>query len=141
MRDIKYSFIIETDSYAGNFEREMCAYCTGQIGDCEVGKELAEKFKNTIGLKIYEEFEEIIEQKPDDHGVFRPVSMCGLKNNNFEIYFYNKPTDEMIIIIREQAKRFPKLEHPDWKKYSKINILGFKLMRVETTQKEIEVAI
>jgi hypothetical protein len=30
-------FIVDTDSYAGNFERCMCAYMTGQIGECEVG--------------------------------------------------------------------------------------------------------
>ncbi|KKK83825.1 hypothetical protein LCGC14_2789530, partial [marine sediment metagenome] len=30
-------FIIDTDSYAGNFEREMCAYITGRVGECGVG--------------------------------------------------------------------------------------------------------
>lgn len=32
-----YSIVVETDSYAGNFEREMCAFMTGHIGKCEVG--------------------------------------------------------------------------------------------------------
>jgi hypothetical protein len=34
-----YVFIIDTEQYAGNFEREMCAYCTGILGDCEVGED------------------------------------------------------------------------------------------------------
>ncbi|HWY34086.1 MAG TPA: hypothetical protein VNX68_05525, partial [Nitrosopumilaceae archaeon] len=47
-------FIIDTDSYSGNFERQMCAYSTGQLGDCEVGEELVEKeikqkFSSSIG--------------------------------------------------------------------------------------------
>ncbi len=33
-----YLFVIDTDTYAGNFEREMCAYVTGQIGECEVSR-------------------------------------------------------------------------------------------------------
>ncbi len=36
-----YLFVIDTDTYAGSFEREICAYVTGQIGECEVGKEEA----------------------------------------------------------------------------------------------------
>lgn len=32
-----YSIVVETDSYAGNFEREMCAFMTGHIGECEAG--------------------------------------------------------------------------------------------------------
>jgi len=44
----KHSFIIDTNEYAGNFEREMCAYCTGQIGDCGVGEEEAEKFEKIL---------------------------------------------------------------------------------------------
>ena len=36
-----YGFIVDTDSYAGNFEREMCAYMTGHIGECSVGEEYA----------------------------------------------------------------------------------------------------
>jgi hypothetical protein len=34
-------FVVDTDTYAGNFEREMCAYITGQVGECEVGEEIA----------------------------------------------------------------------------------------------------
>jgi len=39
-----YKFIIDTDQYAGNFEREMCAYLTGTVGECGVGDEFAELF-------------------------------------------------------------------------------------------------
>lgn len=39
-------FVIDTNKYSGNFEREMCAYLTGHTGDCGVGdKEKAEYFE------------------------------------------------------------------------------------------------
>lgn len=28
-----YAFVIDTEQYAGNFEREIGAYCTGTIGE------------------------------------------------------------------------------------------------------------
>ena len=31
--------IIDTEDYAGSFERPMVAYITGQLGDCGVGEE------------------------------------------------------------------------------------------------------
>ena len=37
----KKVMILMTDSYAGNFEREAVAYCTGCIGECGVGEEYA----------------------------------------------------------------------------------------------------
>ena len=47
-----YLFVIDTDIYAGNFERQMCAYITGQIGECEVGKENAELARQEIPNEV-----------------------------------------------------------------------------------------
>ena len=42
-----YKFIIDTNSYSGNFEREMCAYMTGTYDEFTmVGAELADTFSN-----------------------------------------------------------------------------------------------
>ena len=35
-----YGLVVKTNSYAGDFEREYCAYVTGQVGECEVGWEM-----------------------------------------------------------------------------------------------------
>lgn len=40
-----YKFIIDTDQYSGNFEREMTAYLTGCVGECGVGDEYVDLFK------------------------------------------------------------------------------------------------
>lgn len=39
-----YYFVIDTNQYAGNFERDMCAYMTGIVGECDVGSEYAKLF-------------------------------------------------------------------------------------------------
>ena len=43
-----YLFVIDTNAYAGSFEREMCAYVTGQFGECDVGEEIAKAVKQQI---------------------------------------------------------------------------------------------
>jgi len=65
-----WGFVVDTDEYAGNFERDLVAYMTGQVGECEVGEECAEKYREA-GLKedVY-----VISQ-PDDHGCMRPASI------------------------------------------------------------------
>jgi hypothetical protein len=70
-----YIFVVDTDHYAGNFERPMTAYVTGNTGECEVGEEEAEMFKATVTIEIGERIDDIIESVPDDHGCCRPASI------------------------------------------------------------------
>ena len=60
--------IIHTNEYAGNFEREMCAYTTGHIGECGVGTELVEN-------DIKELFNDYIIQVENDRNCKRPVAI------------------------------------------------------------------
>ena len=71
---LKYGFIIDTDSYSGNFERQMCAYITGQIGDCCVGDEYVEEFIEQFPDE-YALIENIIGFEADEYGCSRP---CGI---------------------------------------------------------------
>lgn len=85
---------IDTNEYAGNFEREMCAFITGQVGECGVGdrliaearEELAEDtFNNTL-----EWIEESIVHESDDNGCSRPCSIWptpGWYNNGMGGHF------------------------------------------------------
>lgn len=43
-----YTFIIDTNIYAGNFERQMCAFMTGMTGECGVGEHVAEQVRSTL---------------------------------------------------------------------------------------------
>lgn len=65
--------VIDTENYSGNFEREMCAYITGQVGECGVGEELAELAKEDIKHLAW--WEEHIVNEKDDNGCERPASI------------------------------------------------------------------
>ena len=102
-RYAKYAIVIKTDSYAGNFEREMCAYLTGQIGECEVGKEL-------INEEIKELFDGYIQDEPDDNGCYRPVTLgcdvAGFTADDVVIFFGVEPTDLQLTSIQERMNDF-----------------------------------
>lgn len=69
-----YLFVIDTDAYAGSFERQMCAYVTGQIGECGIGKEQAQIAQKEIP-HVVAQLEDLVDQVPDDYGCHRPVSI------------------------------------------------------------------
>lgn len=43
-----FKLVVDTAQYSGNFEREMCAYITGQFGECGVGEEWVKNYSPTI---------------------------------------------------------------------------------------------
>lgn len=149
-----YLLVIDTNRYAGNFEREMCAYITGQIGDCAVGKKQAERAKQEIP-QIISTLEDLIEQVPDDHGCRRPVSifpnprygndghgkhavLTAENKDKFSwpayysvaIYFHTLPQTEVLKILEERALKFAQQEEH-------ITIEGFRLLEKHTVYKEI----
>jgi len=151
---IEYLFVIDTDSYSGNFERQLCAYCTGQIGECGIGNKQAEIWNEEVGIKIgTDPFIDIIQQKSDEHGVFRPVEIYptpGFRNNGFgkhfkcddettgspayqsiAIFFNEKPNEEMIKIMKEQAHKFSGQKNRMGQIFN-IKILGFRLVKIST---------
>lgn len=100
----EYSLIIDTDSYAGNFERELCAYLTGHIGECGVGSKYVDD-------DVYNKFEGLIEDRPDYRGTLRPCTINNSYNgkyNSVEIYFSEKPTEELINLINLRLKDLEK---------------------------------
>lgn len=72
----KYVFVIDTTDYAGNFEREMCAYVTGVVGECEVGSEFAEMYEEEMKQEESIFFEYLDHRcEEDDHGFARPAAI------------------------------------------------------------------
>jgi len=82
----RFVLIADTENYAGNFEREMCAWVTGRIGDCGVGNELASKVsaeedpdptdpRITMSTELWEWCQDWIEMVPDEHANYRPVAI------------------------------------------------------------------
>ncbi len=145
----KFGFIVKTDAYTGNFEREMCAYMTGQIGECEVGKSYVDQEEKPSLDKLFHN----ILFLPDEHGCCRPVSMLAgdlyfnLKIPHEEqidslvIYFNDEPTAEQIEVLKKKAYEFPQVWEENRQVYVKhsrlVKILGFIIVENETTSKTI----
>lgn len=61
--------IVDTNKYSGSFEREMCAYATGQVGECGVGAD--EVDENMPYAKWWDDH--VIDQ--EDEGCYGPVTI------------------------------------------------------------------
>lgn len=103
----KVTVIIDTNKYAGNFEREMCAYLTGQIGDCGFGIEIAEVESNEI--EHLQEWSKIIRQEQDEHNCYRPCAIYpstqGYFNNGAGGIFEEGQEKEAAMHAHEWRKR------------------------------------
>ncbi len=141
-----YLLVIDTADYAGNFERDLCAYCTGRVGECNVGADMAERFYAETGL---EPFDNVMDEA-DDHGCHRPVTMYpsgpkgGRPYNSVAISFDSRPTHKQIALIKERAAAFAALperrygNEPPAPRISRI--LGFRLIRqIITRQTCVEI--
>ncbi|MCR4284420.1 MAG: hypothetical protein NUV97_00035, partial [archaeon] len=103
-----YLFVIDTNTYAGNFERQMCAYVTGQIGECEVGEENAKFARQEIPNEVAR-LEELIESVPDEHGCHRPVSIFptpGWFNHGMGGHFRNGQEDEALTHYKLEVEKY-----------------------------------
>lgn len=132
-----YVLVIDTNKYAGNFERDMTAFITGQVGECEVGEETAEQVPADV-KKVFEFDEEsVLDQRADDHGCHRPTAIWQNKEgiyNSVGIFFQSQPTPEQIDIVKVRAQLFTKFIYPYCQKGLKV--LGFRLVVEETITTE-----
>jgi len=75
-----YVFAIDTDQYAGNFERQMVGYITGQFGECGVGKSESDVFWDDFAgdpILISDDetiFDDVV-SLPDHNGCCRPATI------------------------------------------------------------------
>jgi len=107
-----YTCRIDTNRYAGSFERPMCAFITGQIGECEVGRECMPLAEAELTQEVLEWFGDHIIQVSD--GCDRPVEIAptpGLSAyQSIQIRFNVEPPDWILAIVRERAFAFPDAE-------------------------------
>lgn len=119
-----YIFLIHTSEYAGNFERQMCAFITGHIGDCEVGS-------GYIDAKIGRKFQNYIESRNDDYGCSRPCSIWengAGEYNTVAIFFSRKPSKALIELMKGRAFAFSKAFEEISGRPNNLSVLGFELL-------------
>jgi hypothetical protein len=126
-----WGIIIETDSYTGNFERELCAHLTGTVGECNVGNEFVDE-------EITEKFDGFMQWVGDEYGCYRPTSLRHDNTNKLVIYFEKRPPQPLIDLMKERAKTFNEVRKKVWNKNPDITILGWKLIEFVVEHKEIE---
>lgn len=101
-----YYFVIDTDEYAGNFERQTCAYVTGVVGECDVGDSIAAKARESIPQKMLDIFDEHIKSEPDRHGCYRPCKIYptpGFYNNGLGFAFVDGEEEQAIEAYRQNC--------------------------------------
>ena len=147
----QFLFVIDTDEYSGNFEREMCAYVTGRVGDCGVGEEEAAIFDDEAG-QSGTDMGELVCENQDNHGCYRPTTVWptpgwwndgngrhyrdgkGPKRKNHcpayqsvGIWMVRKPAAKEIKFMKERARAFS-----NHRSIAKIS--GFRLVTQKTTE-------
>lgn len=128
-----WAFVIDTTDYAGNFERELCAYITGCVGECGVGEEMAALHDEQVGDAMTES----LEWENGDDGCDRPCSIFDSKNGyrSVIIFFRKKPTKAEVERMMKRAQEYAALPNrftpsqPNIKK-----ILGFRILKNEVVR-------
>lgn len=126
-----YLFIIKTDSYTGNFERQMCSYITGVDNGNGLRNEVLIRNVAISANKIFreecsdriDEFEDLITGFNDENGWYKCSTVWGedYKDIAIPINIDSLPTQEQLKFMMDRAIKFSKQFN------SKINILGFEL--------------
>jgi len=143
MNEVPFVFVIDTDAYAGNFEREICAYVTGHWDGETHGGDQAEVFKKEVG-DPEELFGEYITTAPSDDSYPRQVHADlmwepqGKGMNSVGIFFEEEPTAVLITLMKDRAIKFAK-EGRIFDRPVTMKIIGFRLLK--RTVKIDEVAI
>lgn len=129
----EYILVVQTNQYAGNFERDMCAYMTGLIGDCEVGEERAALYE-ADGLSPLNEL--VNRYRADERGCCRPVAIFagGGDNKSFGIFLHCEPNEEEWEILKKRALAFAgdKRKKNRFVDYDNLKVLGMRLVRKVT---------
>lgn len=118
----QYILCLDTDQYAGNFERPTTAYATGKLGDCNVGAKEADLFETetnamvdegTLDEDVLNEIDDKILQVPDERGCYRPCAIQvtpGWVNdgmgNEYRQSINIPPTEEQIKAYRKSQRDY-----------------------------------
>ena len=129
-------FIIDTDTYAGNFWRELCAFVTGQVSECGVGEEAASHTRGEIGNEILAWFSENVVRETDDSGCARPVKIWTTPGQpddcSVAILLDAPPPEKIAALMRGRALTFAS----DETLCRPFRITGFRLVQERVIYEE-----
>jgi hypothetical protein len=161
MRDTKYyAFVIDTDSYAGNFERQLALYITGveveyMHGGMEWLTELAAKEVDELPKEVIEDvfgrsefgpFDDQLHDVVNDTGAHTYVEIFESPGshsnyNSVAIYLDEQPDQKLVKLMKQRAKAFLSIKKPkgdDGSEPEKFKILGFRVLELKSTSRTLK---
>ena len=112
----------------------MCAFITGQVGECGVGSKIASSARIELDkLCVMDLINDLIVCDPDDHGCWRPVRIYRSPGkgeyNSVAIGLEKRPSDNIFSIMKDRAKQYTKT-------YKGLIVKGFRFITEITTFNE-----
>jgi hypothetical protein len=132
--EIKYRVIVSTNTFAANFDKELCAFTTGQIGECKIG--IDRRYR--ASAEVREMFEKAMERRVGADDYWRPVGPNAKDANAFELYFKEKPTQEMIDAFIEGFNDFADEKKEKNPITTRISLEGITIITEKTVYEETE---
>lgn len=142
----EFELIIDTNQYAGNFERELCAYVTGKWDNETHGGDQAAVFENEV---LGDPFEEFVRFETNEFGLESPQQICetpssviphkkhpGTDMLSVGIFLVKELPPDLLQLLKERARKFCKdgLIFGKPVEGAKLCILGFRLLTREITE-------
>lgn len=134
--ETKYRVVISTNTFAANFDKEACAFMTGQIGQCKIG--IDRQFWQPAATRTL--FENAMERRLCVDDVWRPVGPNPNDANSFELFFKEKPTNEMLNIIVEGFNEFADEKKEKNPMTNKIVLEKIVVVRETSIYEEVDIA-
>lgn len=139
-----YIFVVDTDQYAGNFERELVAYATATVGECGVGSELAAEALTDLEFSapdVLEWLDANVHSEHDYHGCARPASIWQSRTggyNSVALFLGEEPPAAVLAVLKERALGYC-LNRVSRRSLQPepIEVLGFRLIKRTTTFEEL----
>ncbi len=126
---MKYKLLIKTNSYAGNFERELAAYVFGFYWNCQDWiDDLASKFEMEADGDFQNWIDDSLIAFYDEHG----QTCCRIEGGNNLSFEFDKNPSEYIGIIKQRLEKFPEVLAQTWEYAPKdVKILGVEVYKIE----------
>jgi len=125
-----YILLLDTDQYAGNFERELTAWLTGTIGECGIGGLQAAQAITELPVADRKWFEAHVISRTHSDGCSRPTSIWTDpegKYNSVAIFMDEDPPAQILSGMSVRAKSFPSNKFFT----GTPKVLGMRLLRVQ----------
>ena len=108
-----WGLVIDTDSYAGNFQREVCGFVTG-VHDETHGQTEAEVARDELDAETVAWMESNVEFQPDDNGYHRCSELYPTKgwfNHGMGEFFEDGQEEEALADHRKKVAEYQE-QHP-----------------------------